>query len=115
MLLLNSITEIFYIFFLSEHTVGEVIKLILVDLKKSLGEKSQILFWGYLEKLNYNFRQNYWKTQLLEVVSKEAIFYIRSNVKNILSSFVYVMPEHLRFTLLAAIHLLVTVINHAVC
>lgn len=69
-----------------------------------------------MEKLNYNFRQNYWKTQLLEVVSKEAIFFfIRSNVKNILSSFVYVMPEHLRFTLLAAVRLLVTVINHAVC
>lgn len=61
------------------------------------------------------------QTELLENTTirsgeqRSYFFYIRSNVKNILSSFVYVMPEHLRFTLLAAIHLLVTVINHAVC
>lgn len=63
------------------------------------------------------------QTELLENTSIRSgeqrsyfFFYIRSNVKNILSyHFVYVMPEHFRFTLLAAVHLVVTVINHAVC
>lgn len=62
------------------------------------------------------------QTELLENTTirsgeqRSYFFNIRSNVKNILSyHFVYVMHEHLRFTLLAAVHLLVTVINHAVC